>query len=75
VASGRGYTVLLQRPVIPITYAGHELAVREIADRVEPVTVGVFAASWARATRRALAFRDLCRTNMREPARRTGIAD
>jgi DNA-binding transcriptional LysR family regulator len=75
VASGRGFTVLLQRPVFPITPAGHELAVREIADRVEAVTVAVYSVSWARATRRATAFRDLCRTNLREPARRTGIAD
>jgi DNA-binding transcriptional LysR family regulator len=75
VASGRGYTVLLQRPVFPITYAGHQLAVREIADRVESVTIQVVAVSWARATRRALAFRDLCRAHLREPARRTGIPE
>jgi DNA-binding transcriptional LysR family regulator len=75
VASGRGYTVLLQRPVFPITYAGHEIAVREIADRLEPVAVQVAAVSWARATRRALAFRELCRAHLRESARRTGIAD
>jgi DNA-binding transcriptional LysR family regulator len=75
VASGRGFTVLLQRPVFPFTYAGHEIAVREIADRLEPVAVQVAAVSWARATRRALAFRELCRANLREPARRTGIAD
>jgi DNA-binding transcriptional LysR family regulator len=75
IASGRGYTVLLQRPVFPFTYTGHEIAVREIADRIEPVTVQVAAVSWRRATRRALAFRELCRAHLREPARRTGIAD
>jgi DNA-binding transcriptional LysR family regulator len=75
VASGRGYTVLLQRPLFPITYAGHEIAVREIADRLEPVPVQVAAVSWAGATRRALAFRELCRAHLREPAARTGIAD
>lgn len=75
VASGRGYTVLLQRPIFPITYAGHEIAVREISDRLEPVAVHVAAVSWARATRRALAFRELCRAQLREPAGRTGIAD
>jgi len=35
----------------------------------------VAAVSWARATRRALAFRELCRAHLREPAGRTGIAD
>jgi DNA-binding transcriptional LysR family regulator len=75
IASGRGYTVLLQRPIFPFTYAGHELAVREIADRIDPVSVTLAAVSWSRATRRALAFRELCRAHLREPAGRTGIED
>jgi DNA-binding transcriptional LysR family regulator len=73
VASGRGYTVLLQRPVVPIGPVGTEVAVREIAEAVDPVAVRIVRPASTRPTRRAQAFIDVCRSELVEPARRTGI--
>ena len=62
VASGAGYSLLLQRPSPTSTYAGPPLVHREIAEDVRLVDVVLARASNARPTRRALAFADFCRT-------------
>lgn len=75
VASGRGYTVLLQRPVVATGPAGAEVAVCEIAESVAPVAVQLVRVAAPRSTRRAQAFIEVARQHLREPARRTGIHD
>jgi DNA-binding transcriptional LysR family regulator len=61
VASGAGYSLLLQRPSPDATYAGPPLVHREIADEVRTVDVVLAHAGNARLTRRAQAFADFCR--------------
>lgn len=56
VASGVGYSLLLQRPSSEFTYAGPGLVHREILDEVETVDVVLATARDARVTRRAAAF-------------------
>lgn len=73
VASGRGYTVLLQRPAVAVGAVGTEVAVREIAEAVDPVGVRIVRAASARPTRRAEAFIEVCRSELIEPTQRTGI--
>jgi len=69
VASGAGYSLLLQRPSPQTTYAGPPLVHREIAEEVRPVDVVLAHARAARPTRRALAFADFCRaTFINQPA-------
>jgi DNA-binding transcriptional LysR family regulator len=61
VASGAGYSLLLQRPSPDATYAGPPLVHREIAEEVRTVDVVLAHARNARLTRRAEAFADFCR--------------
>jgi DNA-binding transcriptional LysR family regulator len=61
VASGAGYSLLLQRPSPDATYAGPPLVHREIAGDVRTVDVVLAHARGARLTRRAHAFADFCR--------------
>lgn len=61
VASGVGYSILLQRPSADFTYAGPSLVYREIADEVLSVDVVLAHARDARLTRRAQAFAMFCR--------------
>ncbi|MBA3743660.1 LysR family transcriptional regulator [Sporichthya sp.] len=75
VATGRGYTVLLQRPIVAASPIGLEVAVCEIVEPVSPVAVQLVRAAATRSTRRAEAFSDVCRRYLHEGARRTGIAD
>lgn len=74
VATGRGYTVLLQRPIIAAAPIGLEVAVCEIAEPVSPVPVQLVRAAATRPTRRAEAFSDVCARYLHESVRRTGIA-
>lgn len=60
VASGAGYSLLLQRPSPDATYAGPALVHREIADEVRTVDVVLASARAARPTRRAEAFAAFC---------------
>ena len=61
VASGAGYSLLLQRPSPHATYAGPPLVYREIVEDVRTVDVVLAHARDARLTRRAKAFTDFCR--------------
>ncbi|GLY64217.1 LysR family transcriptional regulator [Amycolatopsis taiwanensis] len=61
VASGAGYSLLLQRPAPDTTYAGPPLVYREIIEEVRTVDVVLAHARDARLTRRAHAFADFCR--------------
>ncbi len=74
VATGRGYTVLLQRPIVAAAPIGLEVAVCEIAEAVTPVPVQLVRAATTRPTRRAQAFTDVCGRYLHESARRTGMA-
>jgi DNA-binding transcriptional LysR family regulator len=60
VASGAGYSLLLQRPSPEATYAGPALVHREIAEEVRTVDVVLAHARNARLTRRADAFAAFC---------------
>jgi DNA-binding transcriptional LysR family regulator len=62
VASGAGYSVLLQRPSPGSTYAGPPLVHREIAEEVRTVDVVLAHARTARLTRRAQALAEFCRS-------------
>jgi len=73
VATGRGYTVLLQRPIVAAAPIGLEVAVCEIVEPVSPVAVQLVRAAATRPTRRAEAFSDICRRYLHESPRRTGI--
>lgn len=61
VASGAGYSLLMQRPSPDATYAGPRLVYREIIEDVRTVDVVLAHARDARLTRRAQAFTDFCR--------------
>jgi DNA-binding transcriptional LysR family regulator len=60
VASGAGYSLLLQRPSPDATYTGPGLVHREIAEDVRTVDVVLAHARAARPTRRAEAFAGFC---------------
>ncbi|PRY38806.1 LysR family transcriptional regulator [Umezawaea tangerina] len=61
VASGAGYSLLLQRPSPETTYAGPSLVYREIVEEVRQVDVVLAHARDARLTRRMQAFAEFCR--------------
>lgn len=60
VASGAGYSLLLQRPAADSTYAGPPLFYREISNDVRQVSVVLAHAAEARLTRRAQVFASFC---------------
>lgn len=64
VASGCGYSLLLQRPAAAFTYAGPSLVYREIADEVRTVDVVLAHSRNARLTRRAQAFASFCTSTL-----------
>lgn len=64
VASGAGYSLLLQRPSPETTYAGPPLVYREIAEDVLSVDVVLAYPRNARLTRRAQAFAGFCRATL-----------
>jgi DNA-binding transcriptional LysR family regulator len=67
VASGAGYSLLLQRPSPESTYAGPPLIYREIVEEVRTVEVVLVHARTARLTRRAQAFAEFCRSTFTRP--------
>jgi DNA-binding transcriptional LysR family regulator len=69
VASGAGFSLLLQRPSPEATYAGPSLVYREVVEAVREVDVVLAHARNARLTRRAHAFADFCRYNFGEAGR------
>ncbi len=69
VASGAGYSLLLQRPSPQATYAGPALVYREIVEDVRTVDVVLAHARDARLTRRAQAFANFCRATFAGPRR------
>ncbi len=62
VASGAGYSLLLQRPSPHATYAGPPLVYREIVEDVGTMDVVLAHPRNARLTRRAQALAEFCRT-------------
>lgn len=64
VASGAGYSLLLQRPSPGSSYAGPPLVYREIVEDVRTVDVVLAHAHNARLTRRADAFAEFCRRTL-----------
>jgi DNA-binding transcriptional LysR family regulator len=62
VASGAGYSLLLQRPASESTYAGPGLCHRDIADDVRQIDIVLAQAREARPTRRAQAFAEFCQS-------------
>jgi DNA-binding transcriptional LysR family regulator len=72
VASGAGYSLLLQRPSPQATYAGPPLVHREIAEDVRTVDVVLAHARSARLTRRAQSFAEFCRETFSETSGHQG---
>lgn len=73
VARGRGFSLLIQRPLVEVSYEGRPLVTRPVADEVEPTAVVL---AWPRSpssnqptrpTRRARAFADHCHRALRDP--------
>ena len=64
VASGAGYSLLLQRPAPHATYAGPPLVHREIKEDVGTMDIVLAHPRSARLTRRAQAFAEFCRTTL-----------
>ncbi len=64
VASGAGYSLLLQRPSPHATYAGPPLVHREIIEDVGTMDVVLAHPRNARLTRRAQALAEFCRTSL-----------
>ncbi|MER6559061.1 LysR family transcriptional regulator [Streptomyces sp. NPDC001027] len=67
VARGTGYSLLIQRPALDISYEGRAVHTRRIADRVDPLDVGLARLAGTQPTRRAAAFASFCRTNVTRP--------
>ncbi|MBT2207476.1 MULTISPECIES: LysR family transcriptional regulator [Actinomadura] len=63
VARGAGYSLLIQRPRVGVSYEGLPVEVRPIGDPVVPMRVVLARAAGARLTRRAAAFAHFCRTD------------
>lgn len=60
VARGHGFSLLIQRPTVEVSYEGRPLVVRPLVDHVEPTAVVLAWPSTAPPTRRARAFADHC---------------
>jgi DNA-binding transcriptional LysR family regulator len=64
VASGAGYSVLLQRSAGRMSYTGHPFTICEIEEDVGSVPVQLVRHGTSRLTRRAEAFSDFCRLRL-----------
>ncbi|MFI5808445.1 LysR family transcriptional regulator [Streptomyces sp. NPDC051561] len=64
VARGVGYSLLIQRPVLDLSYEGRQLQLRGITDEIEPLPVVLAHPTGAQLTRRAAAFATFCRSSM-----------
>jgi len=60
VAVGAGYSALLQRSSVPVSYGGVSFAVCEIEEDIRSVAVQLTMPASARLTRRAQAFVNFC---------------
>ncbi|GAA5144855.1 LysR family transcriptional regulator [Pseudonocardia eucalypti] len=76
VARERGFSLLIQRPLVEVSYEGRPLVTRPVADEVEPTAVVLAwpqspstdrSARPTRPTRRARAFADHCHRALRDP--------
>lgn len=70
VARGAGYSLLIQRPTLDVSYEGLAVQVRPIADGVPPLPVGLAWPSGSHPTRRAAAFAAFCRSAVARPPHR-----
>ncbi|WP_064745547.1 LysR family transcriptional regulator [Pseudonocardia acaciae] len=68
VARGHGYSMLIQRPAVEVSYEGRPLVSRPIADPLDPMEVVLAWPSTAPPTRRARAFADHCHRVLGERA-------
>ncbi|WP_221357868.1 LysR family transcriptional regulator [Streptomyces beigongshangae] len=69
VARGAGYSLLVQRPALDVSYEGRAVRVRRIADEVGPLDVGLARLAGAHPTQRAAAFASFCRARVPQYAR------
>lgn len=60
VARGHGYSMLIQRPAVEVSYEGRPLVTRPLVDAGEPMAVVLAWPSTAPPTRRARAFAGHC---------------
>ncbi|MBP2327244.1 DNA-binding transcriptional LysR family regulator [Kibdelosporangium banguiense] len=60
VARGVGYSLLIQHPVVDVSYEGRTVAIRPIRDRLDPMPVVLGWPTGARLTRRATVFARFC---------------
>ena len=60
VGQGRGYSVLVTRPLSDLTYDGLRVHYRPLADAVPHQTMCTVRAPTSRMTRRCQAFQDIC---------------
>lgn len=64
VARGVGYSLLIQRPAVEVSYEGRPLRLRPIADEVPPLTIVLARQTCVQPTRRAVAFAEFCRAKV-----------
>lgn len=64
VARGMGYSLLIQHPVVNVSYEGRPLVIRPIRDRLDPMPVVLGRPAGTRPTRRATVFAEFCRRYM-----------
>jgi DNA-binding transcriptional LysR family regulator len=68
VARGLGYSLLIQHPVMDMTYEGKSLRLCPVADNVPPLPVVLAWHTTAQLTPRATAFAEFCRTSIGKAA-------
>jgi DNA-binding transcriptional LysR family regulator len=66
VARGAGYSLLIQRPAVNISYEGRPLVIRPIRDTLDPMPVVLGRPADARPTRRATVFAQFCHRYLAE---------
>jgi DNA-binding transcriptional LysR family regulator len=64
VARGVGYSLLIQHPVVDISYEGRPLAIRPVRDQLPPLPVVLARPVGAQLTRRAAAFTAFCHATL-----------
>jgi DNA-binding transcriptional LysR family regulator len=64
VARGVGYSLLIQRPAVQLSYEGRPLRPHPIADDVPPLTLVLARPAGVQLTRRAAAFAEFCRATV-----------
>ncbi|MEM7340075.1 MAG: LysR family transcriptional regulator [Actinomycetota bacterium] len=68
VARNQGWSMLIQRPDIAVSYEGRSIRTIEIADRLEPMPIVAAWPAGTTLTRRAQLVLDLCRQTIGRPA-------